>query len=44
MNNMDLNIDNYTYNDLLNVFRISNNNNLENIEKMKSTLELIKKN
>lgn len=41
---MDLNIENYTYNDLLNVFRISNNNNVENIEKMKDTLELIKNN
>ena len=29
---MDLNIENYTYSDLLNVFKISNNNSLENIE------------
>jgi len=32
---MDLNIDNYTYSDLLHVFKISNNNHLENINKMK---------
>ena len=44
MNTMDLNIENYTYNDLLNVFRISNDNNVENIEKMKNMLELIKNN
>jgi hypothetical protein len=31
---MDLNIDNYTYTDLLNVFKITNNNSLENVEKM----------
>jgi len=41
---MDLNIENYTYSDLLNVFKISNNNSLENIEKMNIFLETIKKN
>lgn len=39
---MDLNIDNYTYTDLLNVFKITNNNNLENVEKMNMLLETIK--
>jgi len=38
---MDLNIDNYTYSDLLNVFKISNNSNLENIDKMNFTLNKI---
>ena len=41
---MDLNIDNYTYIDLLNVFKITNNNNLENVEKMNILLETVKKN
>jgi hypothetical protein len=40
---MDLNIDNYGYTDLLNVFKITNNNSLENIEKMNILLETIKK-
>jgi len=40
---MDLNIDNYTYTDLLNVFKISNNNSLENIDKMNLLLNTIKK-
>jgi len=39
---MDLDIDNYTYNDLLNVFKITNNNSLENEEKMNMLLETIK--
>jgi hypothetical protein len=39
---MDLDINNYTYNDLLNVFKITNNNNLENVEKMNILLETIK--
>jgi len=39
---MDLNIDNYTYTDLLNVFKITNNNSLENVEKMNMLLETIK--
>jgi hypothetical protein len=39
---MDLNIDNYTYIDLLNVFKISNNNSLENVEKMNMLLETVK--
>jgi hypothetical protein len=39
---MDINIDNYNYSDLLNVFKISNNCNLENIDKMKLILNKIK--
>jgi hypothetical protein len=39
---MDLNIDNYTYMDLLNVFKITNNNTLENTEKMDILLKTIK--
>jgi hypothetical protein len=39
---MDLNIDNYTYTDLLNVFKITNNNSLENVEKMNTLLKTIK--
>ena len=39
---MDLDINNYTYNDLLNVFKITNNNSLENVEKMNILLETIK--
>ena len=39
---MDLNIDNYTYNDLLSVFKISNKNNLENVEKMNIMLDVVK--
>jgi hypothetical protein len=39
---MDLNIDNYSYIDLLNVFKINNTNNIANIEKMNSLLETIK--
>jgi hypothetical protein len=31
---MDLDINNYSYGDLLNVFKISNDDSLENIEKM----------
>ena len=41
---IDLNIDNYTYNDLLNVYRISNTCSLENIEKMTNQLQLISNN
>jgi hypothetical protein len=40
---MDLNIDNYSYNDLLNVFKINNNNSLENIEKMNFLFDTVKK-
>lgn len=39
---MDLNIDNYTYGDLLNVFKITNNNTLENVEQMNILLKTIK--
>jgi hypothetical protein len=39
---MDLNIDNYSYTDLLKVFKINNSNNIENIEKMNYLLENIK--
>ena len=39
---MDLDINNYTYTDLLNVFKITNNNSLENVEKMNMLLETIK--
>jgi len=39
---MDLNIDNYTYSDLLNVFKITNNNTLENAEQMNILLKTIK--
>lgn len=39
---MDLNIDNYSYGDLLNVFKITNNNSLESIEKMNNLLKTIK--
>jgi hypothetical protein len=39
---MDLEINNYTYSDLLNVFKITNNNSLENVEKMNILLETIK--
>jgi len=41
---IDLNIDNYTYNDLLNVFRIPNIYSLESIDKMTNQLQLIKNN
>jgi hypothetical protein len=41
---MDLNIDNYTYSDLLNVFKISNNNSLENIDKMNQLFKQIQNN
>ena len=41
---MDLNIDNYTYSDLLNVFKISNNNSLENIDKMNKLFKEIQNN
>ena len=40
---MDLNIDNYNYNDLLNVFKIKNHNSLENIEKMDILFDTVKK-
>jgi hypothetical protein len=40
---MDLNIDNYSYADLLNVLKISNKNSLENIDKMNNLLEDVKK-
>ena len=39
---MDLNINNYTYSDLLNVFKITNINSLENVEKMDDLLKIIK--
>jgi len=39
---MDLNIDNYTYTDLLNVFKITNNNTLENVDQMNILLKKIK--
>ena len=42
--NIDLNIDNYQYNDLLNIFKISNNSSIENIEKMTKTLDVIRDN
>jgi len=42
--NIDLNINNYTYIDLLNVFKITNNSSLENVEKMNILLEKIKEN
>jgi hypothetical protein len=38
---MDLDINNYTYIDLLKVFKITNNDSLENIEKMNMLLETI---
>lgn len=40
--NIDLNIDNYTFNDLLNVYRITNIYSLENIDKMTNKLQSIK--
>lgn len=39
---MDLDINNYTYDDLLNVLKITNNNSLENVDKMNMLLEKIK--
>jgi hypothetical protein len=40
---MDLDINNYSYGDLLNVFKIANDDSLENIEKMNMLLETIKR-
>jgi hypothetical protein len=40
---MDLNIDNYSYEDLLNVLKITNNNSLENIDRINNLLADVQK-